>query len=542
MTRAGTRPARHSSAPTSPLARIGLLVAGALVLSASSWFVGTMAGDRDAQRPLTVPTASLLTARVEDRVVVTSLSGRAAVGYAEVTRVSGPVSGGRVTATPMAAGDAVEEGSVLVEVDGRPTLALVGDVPMYRPLVIDTEGPDVMALETSLARLGIDPGQVDGRFDATTERGVRELFRRSGYQPVEPTMEQRAAYSAAVEAATMAELAVIEGEHQLELDEAGLDPSDRAALDAAIADADAAVAKAERDAVALDAKADVVADERADASATVEAALRRASVARLELLDAMSSKDHDLLVEKLSVARASFLAARQRVADQATIVGAGLQTSEVVFFASLPRQVQSVEARTGDDATGELMKVSGGDLVGRWFVTSEERDQLRVGGAVTLTDGMSGAQVTGAVAEIATTPGDPTASSTTATPNVASAATAGDGGSAGSVGESSGGDHADEFLVTISIDRSSGAAVDDRLVDRDVQVSAPVSESAHGLAVPLAAVSSRPDGTVVVRKEVGDGDSVEVEVTVGARGDGVVRIDPTDATALAEGDRVVVGR
>ena len=611
--RAAQRSANLDAAGRSPLVRIGLLVVGALLLSAGSWFVGLIASGRDgAQRSLQVPAASLLTARVEDRVVVSSLSGRATIGFADVTSVRGPAKGGRVTATPLAAGDAVEEGAMLIEVDGRPTFALQGTVPMYRALVIGAEGADVQALEEALVRLGIDPGPIDGVFDAATESAARELFRRAGYQPVEPTAEQRSAYSSAVDAATNAELAVLEAQSDLQLDEQGLDPGERAALEQAISDADQQVAKSQRDAAVLSSQilADIAAAQRsvansieevesidrqlsaladtpstdaqrsslraarsqartaadqsaaaldtlireapnqeADALAAIAQAETAAGVARLALEDALVSKDRELLVQRLAVARESLLAAEERVADQAAIVGAGLQASELVFFPTLPREVQAVTAKVGSDASGELMEIAGGQLVGRWFVTEAERQELKVGGPVQMTDSISGLQVAGTIAEIATSPGDPDSDAAPAggtgdssSPNGAAGTTGSGTGSESGNGSQPQGDTASKYLVTITIPRGGSAPPDSQLIDRDVLVSAPVSESQRGLAVPVAAVSSRPDGTTIVRKDVGTADAVPIPVEVGARGGGFVRVEPREAGTLGEGDRVVVGQ
>ena len=588
----------------SPLVRIALLVVAALLLSAGSWFAGTLVGDKD-RTELRVPAPSLLTAVVEQRVVVSTVTGRATLGFSDVAGVDAPASGGRITATPKAAGDEVAEGDVLVEVDGRPTFALVGDVPMYRPLVTGTEGPDVQALERALARLGIDPGPDDGRFDAATETAVRELFRRTGYQPVEPTAEQRAAYSAAVDAATQARLAVIEGEHALEVGLAGPDPGERAALDKAVAEADLQLAKARRDLTALqaDIDAETAAAQRSvdnatsqladidaqlarlgdsptdtaaraqlqatrsqvrsaldqaqttldglvrgrngrlsDALAAVAVAQDAASVARLQRTDALTDKDRSVQQQKLQVARDALAAAEQRVADQAAVVGAGLQTSEVVFFPTLPRRVQRVGAQVGEPATGRLLEVSGGDLIGRWFVTADAREQLRTGGEVSLVDSISGTRLTGTIASVATTPGDNEASSAASSADGAGGDSESAGSSPGATGGGGQRDHADEYLVTVTVTLGAGAPAAADLVDRDVLATAPVSTSAEGLAVPLAAVVSRSDGTVVVRKATGDRQAVDVVVTTGATGDGVMQVTPRDAGALAAGDRVVVGR
>lgn len=582
----------------SPVLRIVVLVAGALILSGVSWVAGTVAAGRSgAPSTVTVPTPSLVTARVEDRVVVTSITGRAALAHTDVTVVNGPAKGGRITALPARPGADVTEGMVLVEVDGRPTIALVGEVPMYRPLILGISGPDVAAFEAALERLGIERGPVDGTFDAATEAGVAELFRRAGYEPEAATPEQRAAYSAAQEAVTQARLAVLTGEHEVELDARGPAADEVAALLQGVADADRAVGKARRDAAALpgtlDAEIDAAATAertardqlaaagerlaslpdgadaatrsqlevvRAQASATaasaastadalrvarpgrladaldaVVGAQTMADVRRTALAAASTSEDRDLLRRKLAMSRDALASAEARLADQAAIVGAGVGVTEVAFFPSLPRRVRSVEGEVGGDAAGELLRVTGGDAVGRWFVSADEREQLQVGGSVQLSDATIGLQVDGTIESIASTPGDPDAVDSAAAGSTPAAAGSGTGG-----GESS--SRANRFLVTIAIVRGDRTPPDDELVGRDLLVSAPVSESHRGLAVPVAALTSRSDGGAVVRKATGRFDAVDVRVTIGATGNGYASVVPDIAGTLAVDDRVVVGR
>jgi hypothetical protein len=72
----------------------------------------------------------------------------------------------------------IQEGDTLLEVTGRPVLVLQGELPMYRRMVIGTEGPDVAQLERALVRLGYDVGQVDTVFHASTASAV-ELRERA---------------------------------------------------------------------------------------------------------------------------------------------------------------------------------------------------------------------------------------------------------------------------------------------------------------------------------------------------------------------------
>lgn len=53
-------------------------------------------------------------------------------------------------------GQPIEPSATLFELDGVPTVALLGDVPAWRELTTDTVGPDVAQLEANLVALGYD--------------------------------------------------------------------------------------------------------------------------------------------------------------------------------------------------------------------------------------------------------------------------------------------------------------------------------------------------------------------------------------------------
>jgi peptidoglycan hydrolase-like protein with peptidoglycan-binding domain len=97
-----------------------------------------------------------------------------------------------VTKLP-AVGSSVDEGDVLLTVSGRPVFVFQGTEPSYRDLGPGMSGPDVRQLEAALQRLGLDPGSVDGTYDAATGAAVAELYRRHGYAPVVATDPELAA-------------------------------------------------------------------------------------------------------------------------------------------------------------------------------------------------------------------------------------------------------------------------------------------------------------------------------------------------------------
>jgi peptidoglycan hydrolase-like protein with peptidoglycan-binding domain len=92
-----------------------------------------------------------------------------------------------ITATPVAVGSVVRAGDVLIEIAGRPVLALPGRLPAYRDLVDGDDGPDVAQLQRALLSLGYDPGAVDGVYGAATGAAVAALYDACGYRP--PTID-----------------------------------------------------------------------------------------------------------------------------------------------------------------------------------------------------------------------------------------------------------------------------------------------------------------------------------------------------------------
>ena len=64
------------------------------------------------------------------------------------------------------------DSALLCRVSDRPVFLLEGELPSYRDLGPGIRGDDVRQLETSLARMGFDPGPEDGLFDGSTATAV----------------------------------------------------------------------------------------------------------------------------------------------------------------------------------------------------------------------------------------------------------------------------------------------------------------------------------------------------------------------------------
>jgi hypothetical protein len=160
-----------------------LLVAGSVLCAGIGYGAAlTLASSSDADR---LPPRAPVTARVELRRLTSSVivrgDGRFADPATVPLRVAAPVP--VVTGTPIPIGGQVEAGDVLVEVTGRPVIALPGRLPAYRDLEVGDDGPDVVQLKHALAGLGLDAGEPDDVYTDQTAAAVAALYERLGYRP-----------------------------------------------------------------------------------------------------------------------------------------------------------------------------------------------------------------------------------------------------------------------------------------------------------------------------------------------------------------------
>ncbi|MEV0416556.1 peptidoglycan-binding domain-containing protein [Streptomyces sp. NPDC050448] len=134
------------------------------------------------------PPADVLTAPVEKKVLSASLVTRGKVAASQrVDVLSAGLSGADtiravVTKVKVKPGDTVKPGAVLVEVAGRPVLALGGSLPAYRNLTAGAVGQDVVQLQKALAAMGYSRGtDPSGTFGPGTQQGVKSLYAAAGY-------------------------------------------------------------------------------------------------------------------------------------------------------------------------------------------------------------------------------------------------------------------------------------------------------------------------------------------------------------------------
>ncbi|MEM7092524.1 MAG: Calx-beta domain-containing protein [Actinomycetota bacterium] len=93
---------------------------------------------------------------------------------------------GRVSGLLIDDGDVVEAGDAIVAIDGRTSIAVVGDQSFFRPLDVGSSGRDVLQLETILAEAGFDPGPVDELYTRETRRALAEWQISNGYPGATP--------------------------------------------------------------------------------------------------------------------------------------------------------------------------------------------------------------------------------------------------------------------------------------------------------------------------------------------------------------------
>jgi peptidoglycan hydrolase-like protein with peptidoglycan-binding domain len=165
------------------LRTLALIVLGSFLFAALGYgaaLTRAATGESDPKPP-----DGPVTAPVQMRRIQSSVVARGDAGFSDPVKVTIATDAPLpvITRTPVAVGDRVAAGDVLIEITGRPVLLLPGRLPAYRDLVDGDTGPDVLQLETALAALGYDPGEVDDEYTAATGAAVAALYEARGYRP-----------------------------------------------------------------------------------------------------------------------------------------------------------------------------------------------------------------------------------------------------------------------------------------------------------------------------------------------------------------------
>ncbi|MET9599649.1 hypothetical protein [Streptomyces sp. NPDC006459] len=303
------------------------------------------------------PPPSLLTAPVERRVLKDSVTLRGTVTAEQSVDVKASGKGASagvsvVTRTPLAAGDAVKHGAVLLEVSGRPVFALKGALPAYRDIKPGMNGQDVAQLQSALTELGHAPGgDRSGSFGAGTKAALSAYYESIGYEPTEA--QQDAA--------------------------------------SAVRDATKAVTEAER-------RLQDVRDGRQAGSAPGGAQPSGAPGADAKAPAADPAKD---LGKEVKRAQTDLDDARKTLADLQAVAGPMVPVSEVVFLGGFPARVDALLARVGAEPSGKAMTVSAGALVVNGYLQAHQKGLVRKGQPVQILSESSGVKGQAQVASVA---------------------------------------------------------------------------------------------------------------------------------------------
>lgn len=562
--------------------RAVLAVVAAVAIVAA--VIGWVAGQR-IQSPAEVaadaapPAPSLITVPVELRTLSQNVVVRGTITPSDETElVVASVDGESVvTGLPKDTGDLIAEGDVIIEVAGRPVIALEGPLPAFRNMIPSLEGPDVRQLEEALVRLGYDPGPVDDSYSPVTAAAVASLYRDRGYRPPTADDADLGALDAAEAAVAAQEDALDAAEDALDESRGGVTQVERDQLDLVVSQAEVALAAAR--AAAETAKAEAaaaVADaERAKTRAAEE--LARAT-RRLHAAQGGTHPDTgqpptpDELADLEQAERdartalADAEAALHRATDDKPRIEAqqdiDVRSAEVALAQAKadrterlqPPDVAGLQEDVADaradleDAREELAEAQ--RRVGAWlpqpeveFFTSLPR---QVGTVFTeVGDTPTGAAMTISGAETLVQSG--VSSADRSLIELGAEALMEDDELGLSipaevtfVADAPGGPGLSEDRYALRLEPLGEVPED--AIGVNLRVSIPITSSGGDvLAVPLAALSAGPDGTARVEVERSDGITELVEVVTGLRAEGFVEIEPIDAT-LEEGDRVVVGR
>jgi hypothetical protein len=194
--------APHAEVATKRRKSVLMVVVGAVIVAFLGWLVGTQLVESpgDVAARTDAPPPSPILEPVVEQKLSTKVRARGTGGFGSPRPVNPAPSnlsaGGLITSIAQP-GDTIDEGGVLATIASRPVLALQGEAPMFRDIGPGMSGADVSQLEVALQRLGLNPGNVDGFYDAGTEAAVRALYTNAGFAPVVASLAQLDAVRAA---------------------------------------------------------------------------------------------------------------------------------------------------------------------------------------------------------------------------------------------------------------------------------------------------------------------------------------------------------
>jgi peptidoglycan hydrolase-like protein with peptidoglycan-binding domain len=124
------------------------------------------------------PSGPAATAQITRQTLTDAASVSADIGYGDATPVTSRAAGTLTWLPPV--GAVLDRGAVLFKADELPTVLLLGQLPMYRPLTVGVAGADVRQFETNLRALGYTGFTVDNQFSQDTANAVKRWQQRLG--------------------------------------------------------------------------------------------------------------------------------------------------------------------------------------------------------------------------------------------------------------------------------------------------------------------------------------------------------------------------
>src|SRR6267378_282362 len=405
-------------------------------MAVGAWYMGSrIQSPAEMAARTAAPEASAILVPVESRVLSSDVVTRGTVRFGLPQPISiapSTVKGGigLISSLPRP-NTGFGEGEVILSASGRPVFVLRGETPAFRDMAPGTSGGDVRQLEEALARLGFDPGTVDGNYDQKTSAAVERWYQKAGWNPFGPTREQRAAilalerdwsdaargrlaaeatHETAVRAVAAARAIAEQNTRQAAVDSAARAGDSRQLADArAGAEAKLKVARAAQRKAKLEAdlaiqtaarEASLAEDRIKVAEAAVKAARlegERSVRAALEL-QTLAEFDVKVASERAERLDRELAAARARI-------GVQVPADEVVFIPSLPIRVHEVTAAVAANASGPVMSVTDNQLSIDSQLQIEAAPLVKPGMKAAIDEQALGIKATGMVETVANTPG-----------------------------------------------------------------------------------------------------------------------------------------
>lgn len=456
----------------------------------------------DRAAALQPPAAGPVTVAVEYGPLTSTVVTRGDVGFNDTTKITitaGSGGPGVITGKVPKVGTTIKEGMVILEVSGRPVIALTGGTPSYRSLQPGSEGADVKQLQQALDRLGYEPGEADGSYDSDTADAVAALYRDLGYDPPEPAGDKAGAEKSAKAQLTSAKERLASAKDALAEIRKGPKRSEELSAQGQVDQARAHLEQARK-------------AEPKDEAAII-AAENQLAIAKAQLKEMLAKYEGDAERAAVEQAEEEVEDAEEELAEAEAAAATPLPQNEVVLLRKLPRRADEVQAKLGETVSGSVMTVAGTEPEVVAVVTAAEAELLKKGMKATL-ELPDGTELAAEITKI--TDGEDDGREVTLVPDKVTAKQAADLRGA-------------NVKVTIAVGSSDGKV----------------------LSVPSAALFSTADGAVQVEVLTQDGSTRMQPVRTGLTADGQTEVHPVDADGndveegpdtLTEGSQVVVGR